>query len=102
MSDKIIILPDREEMLRRLVAVNDSSHYQERFYPILLKQAGQERVAEGIVLMLSLAVHEYTAGMHHQMANLLFMEVPDFIDALIDDKEAAEKTKVMWEEVLQD
>jgi hypothetical protein len=100
MSDKAIVLPDRAEMLRRLVAVRDNSHYQERFYPILLKDAGQRRVAAGVVMMFTLAIHDYTQGMPPMVANLVHMDVPEFIDALVDDKEVAEAAKAFLKEAL--
>ena len=40
MNDKVITLPDAESMLQRLNKVDDNSHLQERFYPLLLKNAG--------------------------------------------------------------
>ena len=50
MSRKVITLPNRDEMIERLVKVNDDSRLQERFYPILLKQAGQKYAAQDIVI----------------------------------------------------
>ena len=101
MSEKTIVLPTREDMLRRLIAVRDNSHYQERFYPILLKAAGQRRVAQGVVMMFTLAIHDYTQGLPPMMANLVYMDVPEFIDALVDDKEVAEEAKTFLEQALK-
>lgn len=100
MSEKTVTLPEKEEMLRRLVEVNDEPHFKERFYPILLKSAGQERVAEGIVMMLSLAIHDYVVGMPPIMANLMYMQAPRFIDALVSDPEVAEQAKSFLSEAL--
>ena len=100
MSEKVITLPNRDEMLERLVKVSDNSHLQERFYPILLKQAGQERVAQGIVMMLALAIHDYVEGMPPVMANLMYMQAPDFIDALVSDPETAKEAKGFLKEAL--
>src|SRR3989338_1204034 len=97
---KVIALPNREEMLARLIKVSDNSHLQERFYPILLKAAGQERVPQGIVMMLALAIHDYTEGMPPMMANLMYMQAPGFIDALVTDPEAAQEAKGLLQEVL--
>ena len=93
MIEKVITLPNRDEMLERLLKVSDNSHLQERFYPILLKQAGQERVLQGIVMMLALAIHDYVEGMPPVMANLMYMQAPDFIDALVSDAETAKESK---------
>ncbi|MEX2145048.1 MAG: hypothetical protein WD712_01590 [Candidatus Spechtbacterales bacterium] len=100
MSEKVITLPNRDEILARLVKVSDNSHLQERFYPILLKQAGQELVAQGIVMMLVLAIHDYVEGMPPVMANLMYMEAPGFIDALVSDPETAEEAKSFLKEAL--
>ena len=99
-SEKVITLPNREEMLARLIKVSDNSHLQERFYPILLKVAGQERVPQGIVKMLALAIHDYTEGMPPMIANLMYMQAPGFIDALVTDPEAAKEAKDRLQEVL--
>ena len=100
MSEKVITLPNRDEMLKRLLKVSDNSHMQERFYPILLKQAGQERVARGIVMMLALAIHDHVEGMPPVMANLMYMQAPDFIDALVSDAETAKAAKSFLQEAL--
>lgn len=100
MSGKVITLPNREDMLQRLLEVNDDSHAQERFYPILLQSAGQERVAQGIVMMLALAIHDYTEGLPPMMVNLMYMQAPQFIDVLVDDTEVAEQAKAFLQKAL--
>ena len=92
-SEKVITLPNREEMLARLIKVSDNSHLQDRFYPILLEAAGQERVPQGIVMMLAFAIHDYTEGMLPMMTNVMYMQAPGFIDALVSDPEAAKEAK---------
>lgn len=100
MNEKTITLPNRDEMLQRLLKVNDISHLQERFYPILLKSAGQERVAQGVVLMLMLAIHDYIKGMPKVMEGVMCMQAPQFIDALVEDHEVAEQAKQFLQESL--
>ena len=97
---KVITLPDRDEMLQRLLKVNDDRHVQERFYPILLESAGQERTARGVVLMLTLAIHDYVEGMP-VMSDHMHMLVPRFIEALVDDKEVAEQAESFLQETLE-
>jgi hypothetical protein len=91
-------LPNKDEMLARLIAVNDNSHLQQKFYPRLLKDAGTVKVPMGVVMMLTLAVHDYTAEMPPMMAGILSMRLPDFIDALIPVSKAAEEAKKLWKE----
>ncbi len=99
-TKKRITLPEREEMLRRLVAANDEPHYQEGLYPLLLKNAGQQRIAGGVVTMFALAIADYTKDMPGTMRSLVFMSVPDLIDALVDDKEVADEAKAFLAKAL--
>ncbi len=96
----LITLPSREEMLRRLIGVIDEPHLRERFFPLLLKSAGEERVPEGIILMLSLAIHDYTEGMPPVMTKLMYMRLPEFIDALVKDEQVAAQTKALYKKTM--
>ena len=84
---KTIVLPEREDMLRRLKSVLDEPHAVERFYPLILKDAGRELVGMGVVMMLQLAIADYTAGMPPIMMAVVQMNVDDYITALVDDEE---------------
>jgi hypothetical protein len=55
-------LPNKDEMLARLIAVDDNSHLQQKFYPRLLKNAGTVKVPMGVVMMLTLAIHDLHGG----------------------------------------
>lgn len=97
MVDKTFTLPSKDEMLQRLLKVDVSSHAQQKFYPLLTKHAGEERVAMGVVLMLQLAIHDYTRGMPAMIVSLLNMRMNDFIDALCPDEEIAAEAKALFE-----
>ena len=88
MNGRLVTLPNRELMLQRLIDVNDESHFQERFYPILLKQAGKEKFCQGVSLMLLLAIDDYTKGMPDMVKNVLHSMLPSFLEALLPDEEA--------------
>lgn len=92
-NERIATLPNQEEMLEHLIKVDDDPHLRERFYPLLTKHAGEEKVAEGIVLMLELAIYDYTEGMPSMMSALMRMKLPNFIDALVDDPDIAQQAK---------
>lgn len=100
MNETVITLPSREEMIERLLKVSDVDHVQQKFYPHLLKNAGQERVPQGVVMMLVLAISDYTAGMPAMMVNLMYMQAPKFIEALVVDAGVAEEAKALLKEVL--
>lgn len=100
MSDKTFNLPSKEEMLQRLLKVDDNSHVQQKFYPLLTKHGGEQRVAMGVVLMLQLAIHDYTQGMPAMIVSLLNMRMNDFIDALCPDEEIAAEAKAFFEQAM--
>ena len=102
MSKKVVTLLNSVEMLERLLKVNDSMHLQEYFYPILLKQAGQERYAGGVVMMVVQAINEYLdrQGTPLAIVHLMSTQAPSFIDALVSDVEIAKEAKRILEEVL--
>ncbi len=58
MNEQLVILPEPEEMLERLVSTDDSQYMRDRFYPHLIRHAGEEKAAEGVLIMLLLAVEE--------------------------------------------
>ncbi len=93
MQDKVFNLPSREEMLQRLLKVDDNPHSQQRFYPLLTRHAGEQKVAVGVVMMIQLAIYNYTEGMPAMMAQLLNMRMDDWIDALCPDEEIAAEAK---------
>ena len=103
MIDKLgkkITLPPRDEMLQRLLKMNDNNHFQERFYPKLLREAGSEKVAIGVVMLLQLAIHDYTTGMPASMDAVMNMMMPDLIDALCPDEEVAKEAKAFFERAM--
>lgn len=82
---KTIVLPGSNEMQRRLISVDDGPHTVEKFYPLLTKHAGQKKTGMGIVLMFVLAVNDYTAGMPALLTQVLYMRLPEFVKAIVDD-----------------
>lgn len=101
MSCKIIAIRNHDEMLARLLKVSDDSRLQERFYPILLEQAGQERIAQDFIMWLAIAIREYVESMPPGMAPLMYMQAPGFIDALVSDPEiVAEAMSFLRQEAL--
>lgn len=100
MKERLITLPNREEMLERLKKVNDVDHTRQKFFPVLLKEAGRELLPQGVVMMLAIAIHNYTEGMPSMMSSLMYMSAPMYIDALVSDPEAAEEAKAFLNEAL--
>lgn len=100
-KDQVITLPDAEEIVARLKKAYNDSYMAERFYPLIAQEAGRELVAQGVVLMLSLKIHDFVAsGYPPVMTGILHMYVPQFIDALVDDKDVAEEAKRFHQEAM--
>lgn len=78
---KFVTIGSAEELTDRLVTIDDNPHLQERFYPRLMKLAGQELYGEGIVNALVLAVADYTEGQPPIMTTLMHMRLHQFIPA---------------------
>lgn len=95
-----MILPNKEEMLKRLITVDDNSHLQQKFYPLLLRYADSKKVAEGIVQMLNSSIIEYCKDMPDAVYAVMLLKTDDYIDALCDDREIAEKAKAFLKEVI--
>ncbi|MDO8514365.1 MAG: hypothetical protein Q7S50_02355 [bacterium] len=93
-----VTLPSREEMLERLKQVDDSPYMQEKFYPLLLRHAGSPKVPQGVVVILTLALADYTKEMPPQAAAGILMNIDGFIDAPVPDADVAQKTKDLWKE----
>ena len=85
-------------MLQRLLAVDANSHLQQKFYPSLTKHAGEEKVAMGVVLMLQIAIGDYTKDLPRMFASMLNKKMNNFIDALCPDEEIAAEAKALFEE----
>lgn len=81
-EEELITLPDEAEMLERLKAVSDEPHMVERFYPLLLREAGQQKYPEGVKLMVALAIYDYVKDLPPVMSSLMNMQLEDFVEAL--------------------
>lgn len=89
LSEKTIILPGREEMLRRLLKTSQDPMLVNRFYPVLLKSAGQEKhgVVEVVVMFI-----DATNEANSLIASLFARFFPEII---IDDQEVARQAKAI-------
>jgi len=92
-SEVTTVLPDRDEMLSRLLEVSDEKFLQKYFYPELLKIAGNDISPSYLVLRFIIEIHDCTKDIHKNAGTPLILLIPVFIDALIDDKCFAEEAK---------
>ena len=84
-EQRTIIAPGREELLRRLTAIDGNEHLAERFYPLLLSYAGQEMESTGIVVAVTLSLAEYTEGLPPVLWVHLKPRVHEFASVFTDD-----------------
>lgn len=99
MTGKVITLPNKLEMWKRLLDFKLSSHMIEKFLPALLKEAGTEISARGLLIMFNCAVQEYTKDKPY-MASSMYKLTFQFIDLIVDDLEVKYEAKALLEEEL--
>ena len=85
MPEQTLILPGHDEMKKLLESVDNDSHTIQKFHPILLRYAGQEKVPEGVVMMITLAIHDYSQGLPSVVGRLMIKSIPDYLEVLISD-----------------
>ena len=99
--EKAITLPNQEEMLERLRKVNTDPSLESRFFPFLLKEAGNEFNGMGIAMIFLGAVRDYIDEVYKGEKDMNSLEaqamvanrVPQYIDALVDDSTVAAEAK---------
>ncbi len=100
----IIILPDKEEIINRLkkVEMGVYNYMTEQFYPLIAQEGGRKLIARDVVIMLTIKIHYFvqSCGYLPMMEGVLHMYVPQFIDALIDDKDVADQAKHLHQEAI--
>jgi len=88
-EQKLLILPDADDMANRLVGWNGTGHLVQKFYPRLLKQAGRSMPALGYVIFVGLALADYTEGFaatdRSNVRTMMSLGLADLARALIDD-----------------
>ena len=92
---KKIFLPEKEEILERLkkVDLEMSEYFSERFYPLIAQNgSGRALTTSGVILMLVQSINEFAKD-SPLLAGVLYDRVPNYIDALVDDKVVAVRAK---------
>jgi len=100
MKNEGIILPDRMEMLQRLMRVDSSVHVLEGFYPELLRFAGQRRTLQDLVNLVFRAIEDFTKNVALIFKEYMYKQAPQFIEVLLDDSELIEQAKIYMQEAL--
>lgn len=100
MSAKTFQVPQRDELFQRLLKVNSAAHLQQQFYPKLLNEAGSQKAAMGVVVLLQLAICDYTEGLPPVMWTVMNQQVPAFIGALCPDAQIAAEARAFFDETM--
>lgn len=97
MNDKVITLPNEEDIIARLTKVQDDELAQ-KLYKNIAQRAGEEKVAAGIIMIFTLGIYDVCQGYPPMIQGLLLRRIPQWVDALVDDKEVAEAAKAFYKE----
>ena len=93
---KTFTLPEAKEIVRRLSTVYDDELAQ-ALYAYIADRAGRPLFALGIVTMFAQGIDTVSAGYAPVMKNIMQGFIPNWIDALVDDKEVAKEAKDYYE-----
>ncbi len=100
-DEKVIVLPEAADMLRRLREVYDDPEIERNFYPRLVQYASDEVCIPGTIarmFMWSIVQYVWYNDYPDVMIGLLNTLVPAWIDAVVDDREFAEEAKAVHKE----
>jgi len=88
------------EMLKKLIKAMDMDDLKNNFYPLLLVHAEKELTIPQFVILLIEDVREYCKDKPAITFFVIFDIIPEFIDAMVDDKKAAEDIKTIFAKVI--
>ncbi len=100
MKECLTTLPSYEEMLKRLLKVNQSEHMREMFFPLLLDCAGQICTSSRIVMILAIALEDASKDLDPLIKGMMHDQIPQFVEALVEDEEAVKEVKEIWKKTL--
>ena len=99
MSHHTIILPQKTQLLSRLMRVADSVSIGRELYPLLLAHAGSEQTPESVVELLKRAIEDYAKDRRHRRrtwVKIAITRIPLYLNALIPDQEAAREARTIF------
>lgn len=91
-------LPSRQTMLERLLRVSSEPHLVQHFYPRLLSNAGTTKQPLGVIMLLELAIIDYTEGIP-VMYRVMHTRMESLIWALVIDEDARQETLQQYREI---
>ena len=80
---ELTTLPDYDELMRRLAAVDNSPWNVQKLYPLIARAGGSERAGAGLPMLFELAIADVCDGaVQHVTTRML---VPAWLEAIVDD-----------------
>lgn len=103
MTEKLIMLPDKEDILRRLGDPIVDDHLRDflhGFHERVAQRAGQPLDPGGLVMLLMLSMVDFTDSLGNPPCVLaqLLVTGPRIIRRLVDDVELRAETLACWQE----
>lgn len=99
MEEKIITLPDREQIIKRLETVSKEEPSFEDFYSLVAEHCNSQKIAFGIFVVFRDCFGKFLMkGYSKSINNRLWSLIPRYIDVLIDDKDFASEAIKCFEE----
>jgi len=99
------ILRDEKEMLRKLNEVISNGQLNDNFYPRLQKHAGKDMEAFDIVVMIRDEIIAFLSVIRvdptSTIAKKMFIDMPKWIDAVVNDPKVAEEAKKITQEITE-
>lgn len=104
-SELVIQLPEAKEVERRLATVDlgINEFLQTLFSGISIFEKA-ELTSKQLILLLSYQIYKFyrESGLEPQSVGLHLLFIPDYIDALVDNKDFSKKTIDLYSEVLDE
>lgn len=99
---KAIQMLPANEVIARLCTINrQNDDHDMRFYRQIASKLTHEKNGGGVVLVIQLAIYDYVEaeGLPPVIIAALFMNIPDYINALIDDEEVKSDAMATYEAI---
>lgn len=91
-KSKVVRLPKHDDFIRRLQGVKPDAHLSDLYTIWATKGAGKKRNALGILFLLTEGIADYrtAADLHGAPLTEMFVRIPAYAIALVDDEEVKE------------